>query len=78
MDAKAISGAKIAVIVEHKFIPEEVAAYRDIFGFVGADNAFPTGTFPGLDPVGTDRPLFTIAGVWTSFRSDFGFGGHEP
>ncbi|MBF0182432.1 MAG: DJ-1/PfpI family protein [Magnetococcales bacterium] len=40
MSNKPLTGRKVAVIVEHKFIPEEIAAYRDCFTLLGASVDF--------------------------------------
>jgi protease I len=40
MDPKPLAGQRVAVFVEHKFIPDEVAAYRAGFASLGADVHF--------------------------------------
>lgn len=37
MNGLPLAGKKIAVIVENKFIPEEIAAYQSVFPVLGAD-----------------------------------------
>src|SRR6266571_3582776 len=37
MTERPLSGNKIAVLVEHKFIPEEIEAYRSGFALLGAE-----------------------------------------
>jgi protease I len=40
MHAQPLAGRKIAVLVEHKFIPEEIEAYRTLFPELGAKVEF--------------------------------------
>lgn len=40
MSSKPLEGKKIAIIVEHKFIPEEIDAYRSCFAMLGAQVDF--------------------------------------
>lgn len=40
MTEQPLAGKKIAIVVEHKFIPEEIEAYRTGFALLGADVTF--------------------------------------
>jgi len=69
-NAPRLDGAKIAVFLEHKFIPEEIAAYLQGFGLLGAEVELvariwwgdfkPASTtfFGDIDP-GDDQPWAT-------------------
>jgi len=55
MTERPLSGNKIAVLVEHKFIPEEIEAYRGGFALLGAEVESISRLW-----YGDDRPQSTI------------------
>jgi hypothetical protein len=75
-----LAGKKIAVFVEHKFIPEEIEAYRTVFPRLGAEVHFAsriwypnyepaTATFySDVDPIDTN-PLGPCADCRTAARA---------
>lgn len=53
---KSLTGKKIAILVENKFIPEEIEAYRTVFALLGAEVQFISriwyGSYkPDQDPI---------------------------
>lgn len=69
---RPLAGCKIAVVVEHKFIPEEIACYRNRFAAYGATVDFISRLwYPGYDPSNPE---------WKSplFYSDVDPNEHEP
>ena len=58
MGMKPLAGKKIAVLVEHKFIPEEIEAYRAGFSILGAEVEFVSRLWYG-DYKPTDLTFFS-------------------
>jgi protease I len=68
MTSKPLEGKKVAVIVENKFIPEEIEAYRSGFAVLGAQVEFISRIW-----YGEDRPSNPV-----KFYSDIDPNDNEP
>ncbi len=57
---KPLTGKRIAVLVENKFIPEEIEAYRQVFAFLGAEVEFISQIWYGdYKPDPKDHPFYS-------------------